>query len=131
MTEAELLTLGYSYVRDVDGGGRLAALGANPRQLLTDFDKGGWSQGWCYVSPTEALMALCAWDGVGEPDGWIRHMPSMRRRMDGMEYVQDFERHAALRWFGEIMKMDRQAAESEVNRLLEVWEREILPRERA
>jgi hypothetical protein len=23
------------------------------------------------------------WDGTGEPQGWHRHVPSMRRRVDG------------------------------------------------
>lgn len=38
---------------------------------------------WCYHSYADALAALMAWDGVGEPEGWHRHPASGRRRENG------------------------------------------------
>lgn len=35
---------------------------------------------WCYKSAEDALSALNAWDGAGEPDGWHRHPMTGRRR---------------------------------------------------
>ena len=46
---------------------------------------------WCYKSVDRAVSAMEAWDGTGEPEGWIRHLPSGRRRPDGdpgREYVR-------------------------------------------
>lgn len=123
MTITELSDLGYLYVRDT-GAGRLAALNINGRQLLTDFDANGWSQGWCYATPIEALLALTAWDGVGEPNGWIRHMPSMRRRKYGLEFVQDFERSSTYHWLV-ANGNDVRAAELEADRLVQVWKHNI------
>lgn len=36
-----------------------------------------------YTHAALAQAALEEWDGAGEPDGWIRHQPSNRRRPDG------------------------------------------------
>ncbi len=35
--------------------------------------------GWDYPSLPAATAALLAWDGEGEPEGWIRHPASGRR----------------------------------------------------
>jgi hypothetical protein len=35
---------------------------------------------WCYKSAEDALGALGAWDGTGEPEGWHRHPMTGRRR---------------------------------------------------
>jgi|SRR5579862_7181595 len=43
----------------------------------------GIENSWCYESREEAEAALEAWSGSGEPDGWIRHPPSGRRRPSG------------------------------------------------
>jgi len=45
---------------------------------------------WCYDDREKAISALDAWNGEGEPAGWIRHPASGRRRPDGdasQEYV--------------------------------------------
>lgn len=45
---------------------------------------------WCYHDKLDALRALGAWDGVGEPEGWHRHPATGRRRTEGnpaTEYV--------------------------------------------
>jgi hypothetical protein len=34
---------------------------------------------WCYSTYEAARRALQAWDGEGEPEGWIRHPGSGRR----------------------------------------------------
>jgi hypothetical protein len=44
----------------------------------------GYEDGWCYPTMVEAVIALCGWDGEGDPpDGWIRHPTSGRRRPGG------------------------------------------------
>jgi hypothetical protein len=48
----------------------------------------GYQDRWCYHSYELALVALLAWDGTGEPQGWHRHPGSGRRRDElGQEYV--------------------------------------------
>lgn len=45
---------------------------------------------WCYETQVLALVAFEMWDGNGEPDGWIRHPFTGRRRPNGdksKEYV--------------------------------------------
>lgn len=45
---------------------------------------------WCYHDLGTALDAMSEWDGEGEPEGWHRHPPSGRRRVEGdpaTEYV--------------------------------------------
>lgn len=34
---------------------------------------------WCYPDFASAVRALAAWDGTGEPQGWMRHPDSGRR----------------------------------------------------
>jgi hypothetical protein len=40
-----------------------------------------WGLGdcWCYPSYAAARSALAAWDGEGEPEGWLRHPGPGRR----------------------------------------------------
>lgn len=57
----------------------------DPRTYEQEYD-----ERYCYHSIAEAKTALAAWKGTGEPNGWHRHLPSNRRRMDGdpaKEYV--------------------------------------------
>jgi hypothetical protein len=45
---------------------------------------------WCYHSIDAASLAMEAWDGSGEPEGWHRHPSTGRRRVDGdvsREYI--------------------------------------------
>lgn len=39
----------------------------------------GVGECWCYETYDAARAALDAWDGLGEPKGWIRHPDSGRR----------------------------------------------------
>ena len=43
---------------------------------------------WCYLTSGDARTAILAWDGNGEPAGWIRHPATGRRvNADGQEEV--------------------------------------------
>lgn len=44
---------------------------------------------WCYATSGEAKAALDAWDGRGEPDGWLRHPDSGRRRAREIGEIDD------------------------------------------
>lgn len=46
-------------------------------------DEYGWYEAYEYDDPGKAAASFEAWEGNGEPDGWIRAVPSMRRRPDG------------------------------------------------
>jgi hypothetical protein len=39
----------------------------------------GFDDLWCYTTEVAATTALNAWDGRGEPTGWVRHPASGRR----------------------------------------------------
>lgn len=74
---------GYVAPRSI-GGGRWAALMPHfdPSMGIVVGrigDRVGWSEKWTYPSAVEAMIAFAAWDGTGEPEGWIRHQPSNRR----------------------------------------------------
>lgn len=47
---------------------------------------------YCYHDRAQSVLALAAWDGEGDPFGWVRHMGTGRRREyddngDYTEYV--------------------------------------------
>ena len=42
-------------------------------------DRLGYDESWDYPSLGEAAIGLMHWDGAGEPEGWISHIPSFRR----------------------------------------------------
>lgn len=48
-------------------------------------DDAGYSEGYDYETLAGALAALLAWDPDEEPEplGWVRHIPSFRRRPGG------------------------------------------------
>lgn len=81
----------YPYVRPFDDG-RSAVLTPmlfGKWRLLLIVD-GGVADGWCYDDLPAALRGLEGWDGEDEPDGWMRHPMSGRRRPGGdpkAEYV--------------------------------------------
>lgn len=47
--------------------------------IVGPCDAHGYDNEWMYASFDEAILALLAWDGEDEPQGWMRHMPSGRR----------------------------------------------------
>lgn len=44
---------------------------------------GCYEDAYDYDFRSEAFLAFVLWDGVGEPEGWVRHKPSNRRRPGG------------------------------------------------
>lgn len=56
-------------------------------QIVAARDAHRWKDGreemWLYKTFAQCVEAFFGWDGVGEPDGWVRHVPSFRRREDG------------------------------------------------
>lgn len=38
---------------------------------------------YCFHDFSAASKAMEEWDGKGDPDGWVRHVPTNRRRPDG------------------------------------------------
>ena len=73
---------GYKHPRPLPGG-RFACVA---RMMFTHAllvgrigDRVGYADRWCYRSEAAAYKALQAWDGTGEPTGWVRHPDSGRR----------------------------------------------------
>lgn len=56
--------------------------------IVSDFDRAGYGDRWCYHTLQDALAAFQDWDGEGEPQGWHRH-PDTGRRVDenGQQYI--------------------------------------------
>jgi hypothetical protein len=60
--------------------------------ILADLTEWGYGERWCYRTYADALRALAAWNGNGEPQGWHRHPDTGRRRTEGdpaPEYIAD------------------------------------------
>ena len=60
--------------------------------LITGLDAVGAAEEYSYPDLVQALVAYTLWNfpDEPEPDGWIRHVPSNRRRPDGdvsREYI--------------------------------------------
>ncbi len=95
LADLDLAALGYFAVRtlppgDADYQGCQAALMRlmYTVAIVVDLDPYCYEDRWCYKSEAEALAALDAWDGRGEPTGWHRHPNSGRRRdEDGNETI--------------------------------------------
>jgi hypothetical protein len=62
-------------------------------RLCADLNPEGYDDSWCYDTLDGAIAAMQAWDPEkqAEPDGWMRHIPTARRRPGGdafREYIQ-------------------------------------------
>ena len=60
-------------------------LGISPNDHEPFFD-----EFYCYHNTASAFKAIKEWDGKGDPEDWVRHVPSNRRRPNGdpeEEYV--------------------------------------------
>lgn len=74
---------GYRDGKLLDGETRYAAIA--PKMYTHAIicgrvgDYWGFYDCWCYRTYHEAQAALAAWNGEGEPEGWIRHPDSGRR----------------------------------------------------
>lgn len=74
---------GYLHVQPIVGG-RYAAI---QPMIFTHAiivgqmgDETGYDDRWCYHTLKAAEVALDAWNGIGEPEGWHRHPATGRRR---------------------------------------------------
>lgn len=88
--EKFLKDTGYTDIKAIPGN-RYACIN---RFMYTDAiisgkigERIGTEGRWCYENYRDAKEALDAWDGKGEPDGWLRHPETGRRRENGIEYV--------------------------------------------
>lgn len=50
----------------ITGNGRLC--------LGSEGNRWGFDAAWCYPSPAAAFAAADAWDGTGEPGGWMKNL---------------------------------------------------------
>jgi hypothetical protein len=53
-------------------------------------DKEGYENSYCYKTIVEAMVALNAWNGEGDPELWFRNPKTGRRRENGdreKEYI--------------------------------------------
>jgi hypothetical protein len=83
---------GYKHPRPLPGG-RYAAIWrlAFTHAIIVGRigDRAGYDDRWCFNTYAEALIALEAWDGQGEPIGWIRHPNSGRRVSESPNEMDD------------------------------------------
>ncbi|MGF6607040.1 hypothetical protein OKW45_001940 [Paraburkholderia sp. WSM4175] len=93
-TDDDLLARGYlAPIRRFDNGRIACLMEVNPwlYAICTDLFERGHNNAFYYRDRGSATAALTAWDGHGEPSGWLRHPQSGRRRADGdpsREYYQ-------------------------------------------
>lgn len=77
----------FAAVRVSDDGSQLIAV----RQMIftwaifSGLEELGYEDRWCYETGTDAALAWVAWSGDAgtEPEGWIRHPRTERRRPHG------------------------------------------------
>lgn len=73
---------GYFHPKPI-GNGRYACIRpkAFTHAIITGRigDRIGIQQNWCYETKAQAIDALNAWDGTGEPVGWFRDTNTGRR----------------------------------------------------
>jgi hypothetical protein len=84
----------YLHVRFLPDGRGLwlmqKLLGNTRLAVSAPGDTTGFDQTYCYHDADAAWRAVLGWDGDGDPEGWVRHHQTMRRRPDGdpdREYV--------------------------------------------
>ncbi|MCG7402990.1 hypothetical protein [Caballeronia zhejiangensis] len=93
-SDKDLLAMGYERPFKVLPYGRVAALQTiNSRlvAIVVDVHAYGHTDAFYYRSRDAARQALEKWDGTNEPQHWIRHPQSGRRRDNGdaaQEYFQ-------------------------------------------
>lgn len=73
--KAYLATQGYPYTREVEGRGWCGVMRmAFTVGLFYGLDEHSYEGRYCFENFAEAVIALAAWDGKGDPDGdWIKH----------------------------------------------------------
>jgi hypothetical protein len=97
MTESEFLRwlveeCGYLHPKPIPGG-RYACIFPKlyTHAIITGRigDRVSIGDCWCYEKYVQAVIALSAWDGTGEPEGWIRHPDSGRRVSQSPDEIDD------------------------------------------
>lgn len=81
MLTRKLEEYGYQHVKVLPATGVLAGVQGQmfTTGLFVGLDEGGWQRRYCYESRKDAVEALIAWDGAGDPPGpWIKEKPSDR-----------------------------------------------------
>jgi hypothetical protein len=90
--DEDLLRMGYERPFKVLGDGRIAAImhiDGFTEALVVGIHPWGHDHTY-YYRHGKAAQALAVWNGEHDPDGWIRHPQTGRRRPDGdasKEYV--------------------------------------------
>jgi len=98
-SDGDLLAMGYERPFRVLNDGRVATIQVMHLCLVAivvDIHGYGHSDAFYYTSREQATRALEQWDGTGEPQGWVRHPQSGRRRDDGdpsKEYLRPWTPH--------------------------------------
>lgn len=93
-TERELLDRGFVAAWQAgDNWVGVLNMSYGKGRLCADLNPEGYDDSWCYNSLEGAIAAMKAWDPETqpEPDGWMRHIHTARRRPGGdasKEYVQ-------------------------------------------
>lgn len=86
----------YLHKRELDDGRVLylePMLGGTV-SLCVAQDKWSITDRYCYHDHDAGWRAVLGWNGKGDPEGWYRHTPSMRRRPDytiDSEYINASE----------------------------------------
>jgi hypothetical protein len=92
-TEASLVERGFVACRKVgDAWFGVIRMTYGKGRLCAELNLDGYDDSWCYDTIEGAISAMNAWDPEAqtEPDGWMRHINTARRRPDGdasKEYV--------------------------------------------
>lgn len=59
--------------------------------LHVDIDWCGYRERYCYHNLDAGLHALLYWDGKGDPEGWVKHVPSGRTRPNADPSKEGYE----------------------------------------
>ncbi|MFK4132332.1 hypothetical protein ACI2KR_08565 [Pseudomonas luteola] len=82
-----LAKCGYVYWKDFGDHGIYGVMPTSfgKGRVCGDLDFGGYKEFWCFETLNGAIEALHGWDHNNSPEveGWIRHVPSHRRRPNG------------------------------------------------
>jgi len=87
LTKEEVLHMGYVVAKQLPDGTWIAVvpMSFGKGRLCSAISWSGYEDGWCYEKLEQAVVAMFEWDpdDTEEPDGWIRHISTGRRRPDG------------------------------------------------
>ncbi|WP_250476000.1 hypothetical protein [Caballeronia sp. GAFFF1] len=93
-SDDDLLAMGYERPFKILNDGRIAAIQVINTWMVAiaaDVHAYGHRDAYYYRNRDDARRALEAWNGQGEPAGWLRHPQSGRRREDGDPAREHFQ----------------------------------------